>query len=171
MPQHVAIAGAGITGLACAYLLSKAGHKVTIVARNFYADQLTEWASHGKYETLQSASVTGKELKMFELLHCRASTLLAPHPDSRFPELQLASLKFYHHLLKTAPGSGVKVIGRLSINGELADEVCRASTLRNTTMTYSKMRRYGIIPTSRTFNISYNTNFRPVLRSASPTTD
>jgi glycine/D-amino acid oxidase-like deaminating enzyme len=45
MPQHIAIAGAGITGLACAYLLSEAGHKVTVVARNFYGDKSTEWAS------------------------------------------------------------------------------------------------------------------------------
>jgi D-amino-acid oxidase len=43
--QHIAIAGAGIIGLACAYLLSESGYKVTIVARNLYGDESTEWAS------------------------------------------------------------------------------------------------------------------------------
>jgi glycine/D-amino acid oxidase-like deaminating enzyme len=43
--QHIAIAGAGITGLACAYLLSESGYKVTIVARNFSGDESTKWAS------------------------------------------------------------------------------------------------------------------------------
>lgn len=45
MPKHIAIAGAGITGLACAYLLLEAGNKVTIVARNLYGDKSVEWAS------------------------------------------------------------------------------------------------------------------------------
>ena len=45
MSQHIAIAGAGVIGLTCAYLLAEAGHKVTIVARNFYGDRTTEWAS------------------------------------------------------------------------------------------------------------------------------
>jgi hypothetical protein len=39
----------------------------------------------------------------------RAGALLAPHLDSGFQELQIASLNFYRHLLKTAPESGVKV--------------------------------------------------------------
>ncbi|KAF1830180.1 putative FAD dependent oxidoreductase [Decorospora gaudefroyi] len=83
-PQHIAIAGAGVIGLTCAYLLSEAGHRVTIVARNFPGDKSTEWASPW------------------------AGALLAPHPDSGFSELQLSSLKFYQHLLETYPESGVK---------------------------------------------------------------
>ena len=39
----------------------------------------------------------------------RAGALLAPHPDTGFTDLQLASLTLYHRLLKTVPESGVKV--------------------------------------------------------------
>jgi D-amino-acid oxidase len=45
MPHHVAISGAGVIGLTCAYLLAEAGYKVIIVARHFYGDSSTDWAS------------------------------------------------------------------------------------------------------------------------------
>jgi D-amino-acid oxidase len=105
MPQHIAIAGAGITGLACAYLLSEAGHKVTIVARNFYGDNSAEWAS--PWSVVQNAACLMTLTDM--IVPCRAGALLAPHPDSGFTDLQLASLDFYRHLLNTSPESGVKV--------------------------------------------------------------
>ncbi|KAL1799026.1 hypothetical protein ACET3X_003063 [Alternaria dauci] len=86
MPRHIAIAGAGITGLACAYLLSEAGNRITIVARNFYGDNSTEWASPW------------------------AGALLAPHPNTGSNDLQLASLNFYRHILRSVPESGVKSV-------------------------------------------------------------
>ena len=43
--KKVAIAGAGVTGLASALLLSEAGFDVTVVARNLPGDESTEWAS------------------------------------------------------------------------------------------------------------------------------
>ncbi|KAH8745363.1 hypothetical protein F5883DRAFT_634101 [Diaporthe sp. PMI_573] len=83
-PQLVAIAGAGVLGLTCAYLLTEAGYGVTIVARNLPGDKSTEWASPW------------------------AGALLAPHPDSGFPELQVESLKAYQAVAEKEPASGVK---------------------------------------------------------------
>jgi D-amino-acid oxidase len=105
MPQHIAIAGAGITGLACAYLLVEAGHKVTIVARNFYGDNSTEWASPWSVVSISILSPWLTDM----IVPCRAGALLAPHPDTGSTDLQLASLNFYRHLFKASPESGVKV--------------------------------------------------------------
>lgn len=44
MPESIAIIGAGITGLAAAYVLS-AKYNVTIVARDLPGDMGTNWAS------------------------------------------------------------------------------------------------------------------------------
>jgi D-amino-acid oxidase len=105
MPQHIAIAGGGITGLACAYLLSEAGHEVTIVARNFYGDKSTEWAS--PWSVIPNSILSPWRTDI--IVAGRAGALLAPHPDTGSTGLQLASLDFYRHLFKTSPESGVKV--------------------------------------------------------------
>ncbi|KAF4212387.1 hypothetical protein CNMCM8980_003907 [Aspergillus fumigatiaffinis] len=81
---HVAIVGAGVVGLSIALFLSDIGYNVDIVARNFPGDKSIEWSSPW------------------------AGALLAPHPDSGFPELQRASLQVYNFLAASEPSSGVR---------------------------------------------------------------
>jgi glycine/D-amino acid oxidase-like deaminating enzyme len=43
--KNICVVGAGILGLASSLLLTDAGHKVTIVARDHPGDKNTNWAS------------------------------------------------------------------------------------------------------------------------------
>src|SRR5690606_24570896 len=46
--SHIAILGAGITGVTSAYLLARAGHKVTVLEREHYAAMETSYANGGQ---------------------------------------------------------------------------------------------------------------------------
>ncbi|RYN46724.1 hypothetical protein AA0118_g12438 [Alternaria tenuissima] len=129
MPKHIAIAGAGITGLACAYLLLEAGNKVTIVARNLHGDKSTEWASPW------------------------AGALLAPHPNTGFNDLQLASINFYSHLLDTVPESGVK---RIRITEYYDDRPRTAPVWYGPYMQNFQMLQESQLPPGVTLGYSYN---------------
>ncbi|CAM1504495.1 Fc.00g020860.m01.CDS01 [Cosmosporella sp. VM-42] len=79
--KKVAIAGAGVIGLAIALLLSEDEYEVTVVARNLPGYESAEWASPW------------------------AGALLAPHPDSGFVDLQKASLKVWQDLANNVPAA------------------------------------------------------------------
>lgn len=52
--SHVGIVGSGIIGLTTALILSQAGYRVTIVARELPGDDSTKWASPW-FVTMQEA--------------------------------------------------------------------------------------------------------------------
>jgi len=43
--QHVGIVGSGVIGLTCALVLSEAGYRVSIIARELPGDVSNNWAS------------------------------------------------------------------------------------------------------------------------------
>ncbi|KAF4622708.1 hypothetical protein G7Y89_g14317 [Cudoniella acicularis] len=86
MADCIGIIGAGITGLATAYVLSTK-HKVTIIARELPGDLGTSWASPWAGAVFHPQNTTNK-------LH---------------QEMQKICFKFYWQLAKDDPSSGVKV--------------------------------------------------------------
>ncbi|KAH6678562.1 FAD dependent oxidoreductase [Halenospora varia] len=86
MKESITIIGAGITGLASAYVLSPK-YNVTIIARDLPGDLGTNWASPWAGAVFHPQSTKNK-------LH---------------QQMQITCFKFYQQLAKSDPSSGVKV--------------------------------------------------------------
>ena len=81
---RIAVLGAGITGITTAYLLSEAGHKVTVVERKLYAAMETSFANGGQLsasnaEVWNQTSTLWKGLRW--MMQKDAPLLLNPFPS------------------------------------------------------------------------------------------
>ncbi|KAK6380960.1 hypothetical protein LTS17_005161 [Exophiala oligosperma] len=85
--SHVGIVGSGIIGLTTALILSQAGYRVTIVARELPGDDSTKWASPW----------------------AGAVILPVATDDDRDKKMQLASFRFYWALAHQDPTSGTQL--------------------------------------------------------------
>lgn len=82
--SHIAILGAGITGVTSAYLLARAGHQVTVVERQRYAAMETSYANGGQLSA-SNAEVWNKPSTLLKglrwMFQSDAPLLLNPTPS------------------------------------------------------------------------------------------
>ena len=82
--SHIAILGAGITGVTSAYLLARAGHQVTVLERQRYAAMETSFANGGQLSA-SNAEVWNKPSTLLKglrwMFQSDAPLLLNPTPS------------------------------------------------------------------------------------------
>jgi D-amino-acid oxidase len=106
MKENIGVIGAGITGLATAYVLS-AEYNVTIVARDLPGDLGLNWASPwyepSRKQSYNDVIIADTLLRAGAVFHPQRTT------DKLQQEMQRKSFRFYWELAHKDPSSGVKI--------------------------------------------------------------